>query len=435
VALLSIAACSSPPREPQPPRPIAGYVRPPEGDSLIREGKLSGRTLHLRCEPVLGNLEVGDAARCLLETGVTEGFTMTYTPLDSFPELRAANPGPVAIPRNGAVLARAEGYTQVWATHAGARVVESASVGPRTGGVRLLPAVADTTIEVGQTFRFRIAYYDTTGLEQQDRRAVAWSYARWDNPGKLDTVGLNEYALTAQAPGRMQFTAMRGKRQASVMINVIPAKVVAAPAPSPGRRTEAPRTARYLLASVRIQVIDSASPPRPIPISIGSRMLVTTRDGWYRGNEDTGTVVVAVHCPVAGGPAGQVLGDTTVRLMAGANPPLRLRVSSARCRRPAASRATDVFAGHYRNGPEETFTSCQPLGVASGSPSADRIAIVTIDAPGFTPRRLDDTTRYFARFEGKLAGPGSYGARGQARYYLRVTRVLELRPERPTDCR
>src|SRR5262249_13811869 len=101
---------------------------------------------------------------------------------------------------------------------------------------------------------------------------------------------------------------------------------------------------------------------------------------------------------------------------------------SARCATSASRQEQGTFVGHYRNGRMEMFTACRPM---DGSRDGTREAIVVIEAPGFIPKRLDDTARYFARFEGTLRGPGAYGT---ANYYLRVVRVLELRAVAANDC-
>jgi hypothetical protein len=328
---LAGAACASAPRDPGPPRMIPGWVAPPQGDSLIREGPLAGRAIYLVCAPNLGTLETNDEARCHLNTGLTEGSITTFALLDSFPQLHVSNPRVAAAPRTGRVIARDTGYSALWATYSGARAIEWLSVEPVQGEVRFVPGVTDTTIEVGQRYRFRLVHYDAMGREQLNPRGAAMTVAWWGR-GRIDTVGLNLFELTATETGRAELTMFRGKRSAQVTVRfVAPKKVEASPAPSAPRDL---RTTRQLTASIQIQVIDSVASPRPMPLSIGGKIVRTDRDGWYRARADTGTFKVTVHCLAEDRPTGEALRDTTLRFVAGQNPRVRIRFSSARCVRP-----------------------------------------------------------------------------------------------------
>jgi hypothetical protein len=430
IALLLLApgsASLSAQKDPGPPRRIPGYVMPPDGDSLIKDGSRQGRILSLACEPYLGHLEAGDDARCVLRSGVVDGNVTTFTVLDSFPEINVANPNVATAPRKGALHALTPGYSPVWATFHGAIARDFVTIGPRQGDVTLTPAVTDTTIQVGQSYRFRLAYHDSAGREQLDARQATMALGWWGQPGRFDTVGLNVFEITPREPGKVEVMMSRGRRNVTVTVHVDPAPtpVPAAPIPKPN---VVPILARTGGAAIQIQVIDTASPPRVIPISIDGKIYRTDKDGWFRGRADPGVSTVAVYCPATTLPAGPMILRTTLRFASGQNPRTRIRVSSAPCPPPGERRERGTFVGHYRNGTVETFTSCRAL---SPSVDAQRQALVAIEAPGFVPKQLDDTTSYFARFEGTLIGPGS---RGTADYYLRVTRVLELRPTTANDC-
>ena len=402
---------------------------PPAGDSVIKEGPLKGRILRLECDPYLGHLESGDDARCILRSGIVEGNTTRFAELDSLPEMLVANPNVVAAPRPGSLYALAPGYSEVWVTYDGGIARDFATIGPRQGPVTFFPRVTDTTIQLGQTYRFRLSYHDSAGREQLDARQATMSLVWWGQPGRFDTVGLNVFEITPREMGKVEVRMARGRRHSTVTVNVAAAPKAAAPvAPSSPKQDVVPVLVRAGGAAVQIQVIDAVSSPRPIPISIDGKVFRTDKDGWYRGRSDPGTLVVAVHCPSMTLPAGPVVGDTTLSFVSGQNPPMRVHVSSAQCDAPGERQVQGTFVGHYRNGREETFTPCRPL---RSSGDSTRQVLVAIEAPGFVPKRLDDTARYFARFQGTLTGPGSYGA---SKYYLRVTSVLELRAARADDC-
>jgi hypothetical protein len=309
MALLLIGAQAS---AQEPPR-IRGYVTPPLGDSLIREGPLAGRWIQLECDPLLGQLETGDAVRCILKSVKTEGNTATVALLDSFPDVRVANPNVMSPQRNGYLIARATGFSPVWASYSGAVARDFGNVGPSQGAVRFVPGVADTTIELGQSFKFRLAYYDSLGREQLDTRQASMALGWWGQPGRFDTVGLNLFEVTPRETGRVEVMMSRGRRVTKLTVHVIPA---AAPKPEPKIKF-VPVLVRSMLASLQIQVIDAASSPRAIPIQIGSKVAMTGRDGWYRGRADSGTFAVSVRCPMTERYGGKVLRDTALRFVAG----------------------------------------------------------------------------------------------------------------------
>jgi hypothetical protein len=418
----------------QPPIPRrVPFNPPPQGDSLIREGPLAGRILMLACSN-LGYIEVGDLARCVLNVGVVKDNGTSFTMLDSVPVLAVSNAA-ILEPARNTIRARAPGYSDVWATFQGARAIQPVGVGQRQGEVLLEPAVAETTLVVGQRYHFRFAQFDTLGREEPVTRQVGISYARWDDPGTLDTLSLGEFEFVARAPGKMQFDMARGRRVAHLTV-----KVIEAPKPVLSEPKVPPQPNRELRpkAQVDVQVADSvANAAAEYVLSVGGRLVRTDTTGRYRGMVDEGDIIIRVYCAVPARPMGREIGTMSTRLTEGRNPPDIVPASSAKCGFAPPQTVTGAFVGRYRNGtPDETFTACEPFQPA-GSAYGDslRIASVSIVAPSYVPKPLNDTTTYFARFVGTLTGPGSYGANGGALFYLRVSKVITLRPASPHDCR
>jgi hypothetical protein len=195
-------------------------------------------------------------------------------------------------------------------------------------------------------------------------------------------------------------------------------------------------------------VRDSAS-GAPVPgVTVAAGVGFPARadsSGRYTFHALPGDQPLRIYCPSSTMYYAQQIPGATVEIRADSVRTLDLRIDRGSCLEPPHDSIDVELAGHYSTGFEESrFVPCPGEVERAWGRSlfAERRAWVR-----FSPAAREasppewpapDTSgyghRYFVRWRGRLAGPGTYGHFGVSPYLFRVERILEIRTPAPGDC-
>jgi hypothetical protein len=160
--------------------------------------------------------------------------------------------------------------------------------------------------------------------------------------------------------------------------------------------------------------------------------------------------VIQAHCPSVTSLGAEIRTDT-IRIAAGEEAVVDIRVPKGYCDEPAYSERTGVFRGFWTPGFESSaFRPCadSTLGVHVPLLPGKRLfpptawAEIAFDTkarpipwPRNAPRDSYGNSTYFVVWRGVLKGPGKYGHMSVSEFSMVVDSIISMRARAPADCR